>query len=92
MESSIAVFLMWQLACEQLPTIETMRGVSECLRCVLVMLTSRNVPQERKHVTTHFCAPAMAPLSHRTTHCKQKMRNLEHHSVHFITHQSFAFY
>ena len=92
MESSIAVFLMWQLACEQLPTTETMRGVSGGLRRVLVMLTSRNVPQERKHVTTHFCAPAAPSLSQRTNHCRQKMRNLEHHSVHFITQQSFAFY
>ena len=92
MESSIAVFLMRQLACEQLPTMPPMQCASACMLRAACCAQFGDASQRRTDVATCVCGQAERSVSQETNHCLQKMRNLEHHSVHFITHQSFTFY
>ena len=86
MESSIAKFLWRQPACERLPTTKLILGTLN-----------------RQEQSIDVCDPSCPTLKIKratsqaqlvyTMLCKLlSCESYGHHSVHFITHQSFAFY
>jgi hypothetical protein len=81
MESSIAEFLMRQSACELLPTV--------CRTCASLPTSSLFTPV----FTFKDGADSPQALPRTCGACSERCTSMIiYHSVHFKTHQSFAFY